>query len=386
MALNRRLFIRTVGGGVVLAAGAAWAIPSLDAMPAIAIEGWSGPAPRETDPRRRAVAWAILAPNPHNMQSWLVDLRTPDVVTLHIDRDRLLPETDPFQRQIVVGAGAFLELLVMAAAAEGCRAEVELFPDGAFPAESVDGRPVARVRFVRRPGVAVDPLFSQAAQRRSTKSKFDGRPLAREHVLALAAAHRDPAVPLAFATDKTHVDALRNIASRATLLEMNTPRTLKESIDRARIGASEIARHRDGISLYGPMMWALRNGGAMTPQKATTPGTMAFQGGLDYAMAGYASAAAFGWLSTPGNDRAQQVAAGRAYVRLNLKASELGVAMQPHSQALQEFPEMAGLFAAMRAATGVDDGSTLQMFFRLGYAAKPPGPSPRRPVEAFLTT
>ena len=73
----------------------------------------------ETDPRRRALAHAILAPNAHNMQPWLVDLSEADVITLYIDRTRLLPETDPFSRQIVISHGTFLELLVLAAAAEG---------------------------------------------------------------------------------------------------------------------------------------------------------------------------------------------------------------------------------------------------------------------------
>jgi hypothetical protein len=100
-------------------------------------------------------------------------------------------------------------------------------------------------------------------------------------------------------------------------------------------------------------------------------------------LTGYASAAAFGWIATPGNTRAMQVAAGRAYVRLNLKATELGVAMHPHSQTLQEFPEMAELHRAIHKATAVPDGHTVQMFFRLGYAAVP-GPTPRRPTESIV--
>ena len=164
---------------------------------------------------------------------------------------------------------------------------------------------------------------------------------------------------------------------------MNTPRTHKESIDVVRIGSAEIAAHRDGISIKGPMIWMLRQLGEMTPGKAMTPGTMAWNSGRDYVLAGYASAPAFGWLASRGNDRATQVAAGRAWVRLQLAAGALGVALQPHSQALQEYPEMAALRAAMRAETGVEGDETLQMFFRLGYAADP-GPSSRRALEAPL--
>ena len=75
MTLSRRKAIKVIGAGVIVAAaGAAIAVPRLDAMPATAVEGWSGPPSGERDPRRRALAFALLAPSPHNLQSWLVDL------------------------------------------------------------------------------------------------------------------------------------------------------------------------------------------------------------------------------------------------------------------------------------------------------------------------
>ncbi len=384
MAMARRNFIRVVGGGIVMAAGAALAVPRLDAMPAAAVDGWRGPRPDERDPRRRAIGWAMLAPNPHNMQAWLVDLRQPDEIVLHVDRERLLPQTDPFSRQIVVGQGTFIELLVLALAADGYRAEIVLFPEGEFGAEGVDARPVARVRLVRDGTIKVDPLFAQIPHRRSIKTEYARRPVSETHLAALAAAHRAASdLTLDFATDPAALDALRAIAAGASEVEMVTPRTHKESIDRLRIGADEIAAHRDGLVLTGPMIWALRHAGIFTRDKAMTLGTLAWNGGRDVIMTGYASAVAFGWIATPLNTRAAQIAAGRAYVRLNLKATELGVAMHPHSQALQEFAEMADMHRAIHKATGVPRGHTVQMFFRLGYAADP-GPTPRRSPDSIV--
>ncbi len=43
MAVSRKAFLRILGGGIVVAAGAAIAVPRLDAMPAVAVEGWRGP-------------------------------------------------------------------------------------------------------------------------------------------------------------------------------------------------------------------------------------------------------------------------------------------------------------------------------------------------------
>jgi hypothetical protein len=120
--MNRRDFVRTVGGGVVVAAAAGCGPATAELEAA-----WTNPGAGERDPRRRWAAFAILAPNPHNMQPWLLDLRRPGELLLGIDRERLLPVTDPFNRQIVIGCGAFLELLRMAAAKDGVRATVESF-------------------------------------------------------------------------------------------------------------------------------------------------------------------------------------------------------------------------------------------------------------------
>lgn len=379
MAMSRKTFLRVLGGGVVVAAGAAIAAPRLDAMPAEAVEGWRGPAATERDPRRRALAWALLAPNPHNLQSWSVDLAEPDTIRLFVDGTRLLPQTDPLSRQILIGHGCFLEILSMAAAADGWRTETTLFPAGDWRLD----RPVALIRFVRSIGLTPEPLFDAVPRRRTVKRAFDDRPLEPAHKEALRASFEPGAARLSIVDDPAHVARLRALAVSGSELEMNLPRTHKESIDVVRIGAGAIAAHRDGISLTGPMIWALRQAGLMTAENALTPGTIAWNGGRDYALAGYASARAFGWLSTPDNARPTQVAAGRAFVRLQLAATRLGVGLQPHSQTLQEYPEMAELQAAMKRETGTPPGETLQMFFRLGYAGDP-GPSPRRPLESFV--
>src|SRR5512137_2274897 len=142
--MERRGFIRLLGGGVAMVAAGSLAGCTGD-LPAVAVAPWAGPGSTD-DVRRWVLGYAILAPHSHNLQSWLVDLGTPDEIVLRCDLTRLLPETDPFSRQIMMSQGTFLELLDLAARERGLRADITLFPEGAFGPDRIDTRPVARVR------------------------------------------------------------------------------------------------------------------------------------------------------------------------------------------------------------------------------------------------
>jgi len=103
------------------------------------------------------------------------------------------------------------------------------------------------------------------------------------------------------------------------------------------------------------------------------------------------TAMGFVWLSTHGNSRTDQIAAGRAHVRQQLRATDLGVGMHPMSQPLEEFAEMAPLHAAahdLLLGTGAPRNArspTLQMMCRLGYPMAPVPAAPRRALGEFMT-
>lgn len=378
--LGRRAFIGILGGGVVLAAGGGLWAATRD--PEGARRPWAlAGATQETEPRRRALSYAILAPNPHNRQPWLVDLAVPDEATLFCQADRRLPETDPFDRQITVGLGCFLELFSQAAAEDGFRTEIALFPEGE-PQPRLDGRPVARIRMLRDPATSREPLFAQVLARRTNRNPFDtARPVEAAPLARIAGAAR---MAEAGATgEPARAAALRAQAWEAMLLEISTRETAKESVDLLRIGRAEIEANPDGISLAGPLIEAVAAAGFLNRADMLDPATATFGQQVDAMKPGFDTAMAFVWLATPGNGRAQQIAAGRDYVRVNLAATAEGVAMQPFSQALQEFPKMRPHFERMRESLGVAPGDTLQMFARLGHAA-PVRPSPRWPAATRI--
>lgn len=382
--MHRRAFIRLVGGGVVFGA-AATAAGCSAAIPPEAVAAWRGPGD-EPDLRRWILSWAILAPHSHNLQSWLVDLRTPDEIVLRCDLDRLLPETDPFSRQMMMSQGTFIELLDMAARERGQRAEVTLFPDGAFGPAEIDDRPVAHVRLVPDASVARDPLFAQIPRRHTNREAYDP---ARAVPDSAWQAMADAAAPYAIAFGHTaagQADALaehRRIAADAWRIELTTPAAILESYQVLRVGPREIAAHRDGLSLTDPMVVWLDRLGLFDRTKAPAPDSFATRGQIDDFNAKIASTPAFLWMVTGDNERATQVDAGRAYARVQLAATAQGVAMQPLQQALQEYAEVAGPYREIRRALGVSDAQTIQMWARVGFAP-PVGPAPRRGLDAHL--
>lgn len=374
---TRRGFLKLVGGGVVLAAvaGGGWYVANGPSQVARAAWREAG-APQEK--RRRFLSYALLAPNPHNRQPWLVKLEGDDDLILYCDLDRRLPETDPFDRQITVGCGAFLELLSIAAASEGYLAEITPFPEGE-PAPRLDQRPVARVRLIAN-GAQPDPAFDQILKRHTNRNPYEARDVGADLLKTLEAAGSVHGLTLRTTGDGDLAAQLRDLTWRAHEKEMLTHQTLKESVDLMRIGNGEIEKHRDGISLDGQMMEFAKLTGMVDREAMLDPKSTAFKMGLDQYRSAAATARAFAWLTGP-EGRAAEIAAGRAYARFALKVAELDLAIHPWSQSLQEFPEMRSLYNEVHELIG--SGQRIQMLVRVGYAA-PVMAAPRRGLEALI--
>ena len=366
MALSRRKSLALIGGGTIVAAASGATVFANTRTPTKALAPWDM-AGSYSEPRMRALSYALLAPNPHNRQPWEAELIGDDTVAIWRDPARDLPVTDPFARQLTIGMGCFLELMRLAAAQDGISVEQELYPQGE------DG-PVAICRFV--PGAASpDPLFAHVMDRRSHKEVFDPRPLDVAARAAIA-----PYVDVL--AENEEAQALRDIATEAWLIEANTYDAWKESIDLLRIGKAEINANPDGIDLGGAMFEGLAKAGLLTREASLDPSTMAAQGAIQGTVDAIASAPAMMLTTSPSNTRADQIEAGARWLRLNLAATGAGVAIRPVSQALQEYPEMADVYAAIHDAYA-PDGGTVQMLGLLGYAAQTPR-TPRWSLETRM--
>jgi hypothetical protein len=306
-----------------------------------------------------------------------------DAMSLYVDRTRLLPATDPFSRQIVVGCGAFLELIAQSAPRLGLVAGIQAWPQGA-PGPELDDRPFARVVLKPEPGVTAGPLFDQIVRRRTEKVPFLPDRPADAAVQAVLAAAVGPGLVAGETREPGLRDSLADICWKAWEIESGTPRTHMESVRLMRIGKAEVVRNPDGIDLSGGMMEVLARAGVMTREALADPDSFASRSGMDMYRKMVEATPGFLWIRSETGDRLAQLAAGRAYARAQLAASAQGLVLHPWSMALQEFAEMAGPYQQVQALLGARPDAPVQMLARMGAVRKPSDPSPRRRLDDLI--
>ncbi len=382
--MNRRNFIKVMTGGssIVLIPSVLGACGNGNAE--VWLEGWKGPSLDETDIRWIVLSYAILAANPHNKQPWIVNLTGPSSIELYVDQGRLLPETDSPARQIHIGQGTFLENLELAARQHGYRANIDYFPNGMYGNAVVEDKPVASVTLNRNASIIGDALFDVILQRQSNKRVYAEVPLTADQLASLRSTLLDSRLQLTISDDTSIKNELSQIMIEAMRIETASKSRDAETIAMFRFNDEERRRYRDGFSVAQSGMSGFKSWVAESfflsredAEKDSTPfGEQAVDLTADHAQ----SAAAFGWISTANNTRLDQVMTGRAYERLNLAATVLGVAMHPMSQVLQEYSDMADLQKRFLSFLNIPEGHTVQMLFRLGIA-DPVEHSPRRWVK-----
>ncbi len=365
MTLSRRKTLALIGGGTIFAASASAAGFLTTRTPRDAQRPWAL-AGSYDDPRLNALSFALLAPNPHNLQPWQVALEGDDALTLHHDRSRRLPATDPFDRQIMIGMGCFVEQMVLAAGAGGQAVDLTLFPEG-------DDGAIAHATF--RDGGTPDPLSAHILDRRSCKEPFEDRA-----VPAVLANQLEDYADIY--TDAASVAALKDLTWKAWEVEALTPHTMQESVDLMRFGKAEINANPDGIDLGGPFLESLMVAGILSRDVQSDPNSRGFQEGVKMYNEMLHATPAYAALTSPTNTRADQITAGRRWLRLNLATTSMGLALHPVSQALQEYPEMAPHYDQAHALLA-PEGHTVQMLGRVGYGPTIPR-TPRWPLEQKL--
>lgn len=375
---TQRTVLKLLGGGTVVAAAGLGGYLTLGGHSVSARAPWRLAGEYE-DLRMRALSYAILAPNPHNMQPWQVRLDSQDSFLLYCNAKRRLPATDPYSRQITIGFGTFLEQFRLAAAQEGAATHITPFPEGETMT-SLDDRPIAHVR-LESDAAEPDPLFLNILDRRSNREVYKGIDVEPDKLNLISEAASIETVSAKTIGNTSLARQLRELTWQAHSREMLTQDALMETVKVMQIGKTAVSKNPYGLAFDDPTMSAMSLVGLMSRKAMANPESTAFKEGMKMFRKRAMSARAFGWLTNPNTSRAMQLDAGRAYARLNLQATKLGLAIHPWSQALQEYPEMSDLYKQVHDLIG--HGQTVQMLVRIGYAPDVIA-APRQKLDTFI--
>lgn len=385
--MNRRNFIKITGLGIGSVALSSSIVGCNDG--AVGDEyGWNGPHKNETDIRFQVLAYAILCPNPHNKQPWIVRLTGPMSFDLYVDPERLLPETDPVHRQIHIGQGTFLETLSIAATGLGYQAVIDYFPQGIYSNTELADKPVAGIKLVKIEGIKIDPLFNSLLTRHSNKREYNGYQLDKTEIATLQKAHSTYSdYPLTFQDSPSAKAVLVKTLTQAMQIEVGNKQRDMETIEMFRFNDDEVRQHRDGFSVAQAGLSGVTKFIAETffldREKVEKDPTEFGQQAVEMTQKGAQSSNTFGWIATLSNTRLDQVKVGRDYCRMNLQTTMMGFAQHPMSQVLQEYDDMIALQQSFKNSFNIPLTETVQMLFRLGKA-EPVAHGPRRLITQLI--
>ncbi len=385
--MNRRNFIKVTGVGIGSIALSSSLVGCIDST-AEDDYGWNGPDKLETDIRFQVLAYAILSPNPHNKQPWVIRLTGPMSFDLYVDPERLLPETDPVHRQIHIGQGTFLETLSIAATGLGYQAVIDYFPQGIYSNTELANKPVASIRLIENAGIRIDPLFDSLLTRHSNKREYSGYQLNKTEITTLQkthAAHSE--YPLTFQRSSSAKAILVKTLTEAMQIEVGNKQRDMETIKMFRFNDDEVRQYRDGFGTAQAGLTGITKFIAETfflnRKKVEKDSTEFGQQAVDMTQKVTQSTNSFGWISTPSNTRLDQLKVGRDYCRMNLQTTMMGLAQHPMSQVLQEYDDMLALQQSFKKSFNIPSDETVQMLFRLGKA-EPVLHGPRRLVKQLI--
>jgi nitroreductase len=322
----------------------------------------------------QVVAAATRAPSIHNTQPWRFTASA-DQLTVHLDPERALPVLDPTARQQVISCGIAVEFAVVALAARGSAAEVELLPDAADPGH------LATVRITGpHESSSDDRALADAIDRRHTvRAPFQARAVPGDLVDRLQAEAGSYGTWCKAITRSEEEVATVFLISRAEEIEQGDPAYVAElqswlRTDPAAVDGVPMEAVPSGDPQARPSNWLIRD--FVIGQRESHDFLPA---GDPDALPPEVERPTVLLMGTVDDDRYAWLQAGRALGRVLLRATAAGVAASPLTQAL-DWPATRTRMQQRLALVGHP-----QFLLRMGYPPDDQAPvSGRRPVEELL--
>lgn len=312
---------------------------------------------------RELVRLATLAASSHNTQPWRFRLGAA-AITVVPDFERRCPVVDPDDAHLFRSLGCAAENLVQAAAAQGHAATVQF--------DAPEQR--LTVRFEPSASLGPTPLSRALVHRQCTRRPFDGRPIAADAGALLEQAGTVGRAHTRLIDSPALRDTMIDYVRAGDVAQLTDPAFRRELVHWLRLNDAEALATGDGLA-------ARASGQPSLPRWLARPllrFVLTGQGQADTDTANIRSSPLLAAVLAADDSPAAWVDAGRAYERLALQATALGI----RSAFINQPVEVPSLREPLRRALGLA-GETAQLLLRLGHGPAAPY-SLRRPVEAVI--
>lgn len=338
---------------------------------------------------------AAQAPSGDNSQPWRFEV-TSDALLVFNDVEKDATLYNFRQRGSYLAHGAVLENIVIAAGGEGYKADAELFP----------GIPDCTMRITFDTVTAKRDALQEAIETRCTNRKpYDQTPLKPGDKEALRACARNN-IHVQFSDERDAVETIANTVNlNERLLFENRPlhdflfgmirwtKKQEESTPGLYVKTMELPPPMRVLFRYvfrhWPVVQALNTILGMSKKIPQQTAPL------------YASSSAFGVVVISGDDKEDFVHAGRVLQRVWLTAERHNMALQPvaaipylHQRiaaneadafTTEHIESIESAYRRISAALQLNDGDTIAMLFRIGYAELPTACSYKHPPDVKYT-
>lgn len=182
------------------------------------------------------VRMSTLAANGHNTQPWKFRLDATGIKILP-DLSRRTTVVDPDDHHLYVSLGCAAENLVIAARANGRRADV-----------TIEDAPEPQINIALRSGAASDgALYEAIPLRQSTRSVYDGQQISSDDINLLKVAAQQDGVSVLIFTEQAQREAISEFVIEGNSAQMSDPAFVAELRDWLRFSPDSALETGDGL-------------------------------------------------------------------------------------------------------------------------------------------
>jgi hypothetical protein len=336
---------------------------------------------------QRLLSAAVLAGSSHNSQPWRFSV-SGNQILLRADFSRKLGAMDPFEREMFIGLGCALENIAIAAPGAGLAADIAMLPDSK--------RGLAALVSLTPGDPSPHRLDRAIAQRRTDRGPYDtARTIDADILRALQGELGEdaPFTLITFPRGSAQAASLCELTMQATRDIVADARMSRERARWVRQRQAIIDASRDGVTMqtqgFSPLKETLLR---LMPQASAKTAHISWLRNTRQVQ--LPTAAQFGLLVVPPErllDDTLSLQVGRAWQRLHLSATLLGIACQPLNQIPECISRERQLGWEPKTARIVNqrlslNGGVPAFCFRMGFPTRVPPHSPRRMAETMTDT